>query len=351
MKGGVFPKKMIRFIDLIPGLPEEIALECLTRLHYSTHRVATRVSKRWREIIRSREFYNYRKQNGLTSGVVCLVQQQLPVHFRSDAFKTVGSMSFAVTVFDPASQFWERLDPVPKYPDGLPLFCQVASSRGKLVVIGGWDPESFNPVRDVFVYDFTTRSWRQGKNMPDNRSFFAAGEVDGRVIIAGGHDENKNALSSAWAYDVSNDKWTELTRMSQERDECEGVVIGSEFWVVSGYKTERQGMFEGSAESYEFGSGEWKRAENAWKPNHCPRSCVGVGREGKFFSWADSDPEIRVGTCRVQIGERTFICGSDYQGGPQEYFVAEEGQNGKLRKLDVGEEYKGFVQSGCCVEI
>ncbi|KAJ4705504.1 F-box/kelch-repeat protein [Melia azedarach] len=310
---------MIRFIDLIPGLPEEIALECLTRLHYSTHRVATRVSKRWREIIRSREFYNYRKQNGLTSGVVCLVQQQLPVHFRSDAFKTVGSMSFAVTVFDPASQFWERLDPVPKYPDGLPLFCQVASSRGKLVVIGGWDPESFNPTA--------------GSSSP------------------GGHDENKNALSSAWAYDVSNDKWTELTRMSQERDECEGVVIGSEFWVVSGYKTERQGMFEGSAESYEFGSGEWKRAENAWKPNHCPRSCVGVGREGKFFSWADSDPEIRVGTCRVQIGERTFICGSDYQGGPQEYFVAEEGQNGKLRKLDVGEEYKGFVQSGCCVEI
>ncbi|XWS56137.1 hypothetical protein CRYUN_Cryun09bG0060700 [Craigia yunnanensis] len=39
----------------------------------------------------------------------------------------------------------------------------ITSSEGKLVVMGGWYTTSYNPVRDVFVYDFTTqRSAYQG---------------------------------------------------------------------------------------------------------------------------------------------------------------------------------------------
>lgn len=339
---------MAEFAELVPGLPEEISLECLTRLHYSTHRVATRVSRRWRQLIQSRDFYYQRKQSGKTHKVACLVQS-FPVHSGSGELKPMG-LSYGVTVFDPVSLTWDRLGPVPEYPAGLPLFCQVASSQGKLVVMGGWDPASYSPVSHVFVYDFTTRRWTRGKNMPDNRSFFAAGELNGRVIIAGGHDENKTALSSAWAYDLINDEWTELARMTQERDECEAVVIGSEFWVVSGYKTERQGIFDESAESYQLGTGEWTRAENAWKLSQCPRSNVGVGREGKLFCWAETEAAVQFGTCRVELGGCTLVTGSGYQGGPQEFYVV-EGRNGKFRKFDVPAEYKGLVQSGCCVEI
>ena len=73
--------------------------------------------------------------------------------------------------------------------------------------MGRWDPASYNPVIDVFVYNFMTCRWRRGND------------------IAGGHDENKNVLESAWVYDLRKDEWAELTQMSQERDECEGVVI------------------------------------------------------------------------------------------------------------------------------
>ena len=79
--------------------------------------------------------------------------------------------------------------------------------------MGGWDPASYNPVIDVFVYNFTTRRWRCGND------------------IAGGHDENKNVLKSAWVYDLRKDEWAELTQMSQERDECEEVVIGWWFFL------------------------------------------------------------------------------------------------------------------------
>ena len=338
------------FIELLPGLPEELALECLTRLHYSTHRVAARVCRRWRHLLHSKNFYYHRKQTGHTIKAACLVQS-LPVLPGSDEAKPVGPPAYGVAVFDPVSGNWDRVDPVPEYPDGLPLFCKVTSSEGKLVVMGGWNPVSYEPVKDVFVYEFTTQQWRKGKDMPENRSFFAAGELGGRVFIAGGHDESKNALSSAWVYDVREDEWAELPRMSQGRDECEGVVIGSEFWVVSGYGTESQGDFERSAEVYELGTSQWRRVEEAWNVTQCPKSCVGVGKDGKLFCWAESDSEVRVGACGIEMGGMTFLSGSAFQGGSQGFFLV-KGQNGKLERIiEVPEEFSGFVQSGCFVEI
>jgi hypothetical protein len=230
------------------------------------------------------------------------------------------------------------------------MFCQVIGSEGKLVVMGGWDPISWEPIKDVFVYEFTTRNWTRGKDMPSTRSFFAIGEFEGRIFVAGGHDENKNALSSAWVYDLETDEWTELPRMSEDRDECEGVVIGSEFWVVSGYSTDNQGAFKGSSESFDIGSGQWKRVEDSWTPNQCPRSCVGVDAQMTLKCWSGSDQEVRVGVCGVEAGEETLVIGSAYQGAKQGFFL-KEGQNGKLVKIDVPVEFSGSVQSGCCVEI
>ncbi|KAI3696893.1 hypothetical protein L6452_29498 [Arctium lappa] len=341
--------------ELIPGLPHEIALECLTRLQYGAHAVASHVCRRWRRLLQSPEFYYHRKQNGFTRKVACFVQS-LPIHSESVGSneKPAKNPKYALSVFDPITGIWTRIDPVPKYADGLPLFCQVASSEGKLVVMGGWNPVSWEPLRDVFVYEFTTRRWTQRVDMPSTRSFFAAGACDGKVYIAGGHDENKNALRSAWVYDIGSDEWTELTQMSEERDECEGVFIGSEFWVVSGYDTDSQGRFKDSAEVLETSTGTWRRVESAWGVSRCPRSCVSFGQNGNFTSWDDSEPAVQVGTCGVDLGDRSLVTGSAYQGAPQAVLVVEktnQGQNGKFVKVDVPDEFSGFVQSGCLVEI
>ncbi|KAL2464757.1 F-box/kelch-repeat protein [Forsythia ovata] len=340
------------FAELIPQLPEELALECLTRLHYSAHRVSSLVCRRWCELIRSRDFYYHRKQTGFTRKVACLVQA-IPVH-DSDS-KPVAQPRYGISVFDPVTLCWDWVEPVPKYPDGLPLFCQVASTEGKLIVMGGWNPASWDPVKDVFVYDFTTRKWVQCADMTSTRSFFAMAAVEGKVLIAGGHDESKNALNSAWLFDIKKNEWIELTRMSEERDECEGIIIGSEFWVVSGYDTESQGAFKKSAEVYDLSTGEWRRVKDAWRASQCPRSCVGVmgGKSGNLMCWAESDSGVRVGACGFDLGDRTLVTGSAYQGAPHGFFLVDtkEGQNGKLGKIDVPVDFSGLVQSGCCVEI
>ncbi|KAE8700918.1 RNA binding,RNA binding isoform 1 [Hibiscus syriacus] len=335
--------------ELIPGLPEELGLECLTRFHYSTQRIAALVCRRWQQIIQSRHFYYLRKRTGHTQKAVCLIQLRTG-GFDSDGSKPVGQPRYGITVFDPVGGIWGRVDPVPKYPYGLPLFCQMTSTEGKLVVMGGWDPSSYDPVRDVFIYDFTTQRWRQGKQMPGTRSFFAAGGFEGRVVVAGGHDENKNALNTTWEYDTKRDEWTELTMMSQERDECHGMVIGSEFWVVSGYRTDNQGGFEESAELMDLRTGQWSRVEEVWKASQSPRSCVGVGKDNTLFFWGYRGSRIRVGACAVPLGECTFVSGSAYQGGQQEFFLVDRHEE-KFKSIHVPVQFSGFVQSGCSVDI
>lgn len=330
-------------------MPAEVGVECLTRLPYSAHQVASGVCRKWREVLRSPEFYHHRRRLGYTREVACLVQA-LPEQALPDGSKPRGSPSYAITVFDPVSGSWERLGPVPRFQSGLPLFCQLAGCEGKLIVMGGWDPQSYNPVSDVFVYDFTIREWRVGAPMPSKRSFFAAAAVGGRVYVAGGHDESKNALRSAWAYDPRSDEWAELPLLSQDRDECEGLAVNDgEFWVVSGYATERQGAFEASAEVYVPGAAEWRRIDGAWERSRCPRSCAGVASEGRLVNWAESNSEIRVGACGVAMGELTLLTGSECQAAPQRFYFG--GQDGKFEKIHVPGDFSGFVQSGCCVEI
>ena len=103
--------------------------------------------------------------------------------------------------------------------------------------------------------------------------FFAVGELGGQIIIAGGHDGSKNVLQLAWVYHVRRDEWAKLASMSQERDKCEGVMIGFEFWVVSEYKTKSHGGIEGRT-TQGWISGGAGRVDN----DSSPKSCVGVGK-------------------------------------------------------------------------
>ncbi|KAF7836978.1 F-box/kelch-repeat protein [Senna tora] len=334
---------------MLPGLPHDLGFECLTRLPYSDYPLASRVSRQWCHLLQSDNFYHHRKKSGHTRKLACLIQA-LPQQHLAHPHKPTASPAYAITVFDPISLSWDRIAPVPDYPFGLPLFCQPASYEGKLVVMGGWDPVSYEPVTDVFVYDFRRSEWKKGKNMPSKRSFFAIGAHEGRVYVAGGHDENKNALKTAWVYDLGKEEWRELESMREERDECEGRVVGDELWVVSGYRTERQGQFEGTVEAYGFGSGKWRRMEGMWEAGRSPRLCGGGGKDG---SWGEVEGKVGVGVCVVRLGSVTMATGSEYQGAPHAFYLhqVQEGQNCKFTQISAPPQFSGFVQSGCCLEI
>ncbi|MBA0567092.1 hypothetical protein Golob_011851 [Gossypium lobatum] len=289
--------------DLIPGLPEEIGNECLTRFHYSTHSLAVRVCRRWQELLQSKELYYHRKRTGYTQKAACLIQS-LKCDSDPDGSKPVGPPRYGITAFEP---------------------CGTCS--------------------------YTSSQHRGGDKGSRCRKLDPSLQLVSWMDALCGHDEHKNALRTAWEYDARMDEWKELKPMSEERDECQGVMIGSEFGLMSGYRTYNQGQFEGSAEVMELETGQWVRVEEAWKASQCPRSCVGVGKEKKLFSWAGCDSAIRVGVCSAPLGEWTFVSGSAHQGGPTGFFLVDQ-QTGKFNTIDeISHQFSGFIQSGCCVDI
>lgn len=177
------------------------------------------------------------------------------------------------------------------------MFCQCLAlpSSGKLLLLGGWDPNTLEPVPHVYILDFIggeACKWRRGASMSVPRSFFAcavAGPSNSNVCVAGGHDSQKNALRSAEVYDVETDQWKMLPDMMEERDECQGLAWDGEskFWVVSGYGTEAQGQFRSDAERYDLESGCWSKVEGVWPfPNTSPRGdTTTVSTNDKKHQW------------------------------------------------------------------
>ena len=126
--------------------------------------------------------------------------------------------------------------PSPSWPDSqVPRWVTVVFSVGKLwrqASFDGWvGPSDLQPghrcVR-LRLHDSSLETWQR---QPSKHSFFAIGAFSSQVYIAGRHDENKNMLEPMWVYDLRKDEWAKLTWMSQERDECEGMVIGWWFFL------------------------------------------------------------------------------------------------------------------------
>ena len=199
--------------------------------------------------------------------------------------------SYRLTLFDPDSGSWSELPSLPGMNRGLPLYCGLVGVGSDLVVIGGYDPETWKSLNAVFIYNVVSATWRRGANIPGvRRSFFGCvSDSDRMVLVAGGHDGDKNALRSSLAYDVAKDEWLPLPDMSMERDGCKVVFQHEKFHVIGGYRTKTLGRFERSAEAFDVVSWQWEHIkEDLLETSTCSRTCV-VGDDGKLYMCREGD--------------------------------------------------------------
>ncbi|KAF8400749.1 hypothetical protein HHK36_014049 [Tetracentron sinense] len=354
-------------MDLIPGLPYEIARDCLIRVPYNQFCTVASVCKGWKEEIELPDFHLQRKAKGLTRTVIAMAQAQ--PNRSSGAAKYPATPAYQLTLFEPETWSWLRLPPVNGFPDGLPLFCQFAGVGTKLVVIGGWNPATWEVSNAVFVYDFLSATWQCGAHMPGkSRSFFAcASDADRMVFVAGGHDEEKNALKSAIVYDVAKDEWVPLADMEIERDECKGIFQRGKFHVIGGYRTEQQGRFERSGEAFDVATWKWGQVEeDVLKSGTCPKGCV-AGDEARMYmcdsghvvalleedTWqavAELPDEVRVAPHAVMWQGKLLVIGSARHGGPHMAYVLDTKRHTWTKGV-APEEYTGHVQASCYLEI
>ena len=200
------------------------------------------------------------------------------------------------------------------------------------------------------------------------RTFFAcASDSEGRVFVAGGHDNEKNALRSALAYDVAADRWVQLPDMSAERDECKGVFRRGRFVAVGGYRTDMQGRFERSAEAFDVATWSWGEVkEDFLDSSTCPRTFVDGGDDKRVYLCCGDDlmalrgdtwqkmatvpREIRnVAYVGTLDGTLVLIGSSGY--GEVHVAFAFHVKSCNWKKLDSPEGFKGHVQTGCVLKI
>ncbi|CAM0946202.1 unnamed protein product [Alopecurus aequalis] len=370
--------------DLIPGLPEDVARECLLRVGFRQLPAARHTSRQWKAEVESPLYSRLRRANGMSRPLLALAQALPPLAASGPARKYAASAalsnSYRLVLHDPADGGWATLPPLPG-GRGLPLFCQLAAvscgGRKKLVVLGGWDPETWTPTDTVHVYDFLEGAWRRGAPMPGpRRSFFACAAVGGRVFVAGGHDEEKNALRSAAAYDADANAWAALPDMALQRDEARGVCVGGRFVVVGGYPTEAQGRFTGTGEAFDTSAWAWDPVQDRMvEEGACPMTCCAAPsaartmymlRDGHLAArdsgnaWrlvARLPEDGRAATALVAIGDgRVVVLGAGSHGGEQAIYVLSEenetnGAAPSWARTLAPPEFAGHVQAACCVEV
>ncbi|KAJ8448554.1 hypothetical protein Cgig2_012198 [Carnegiea gigantea] len=193
-------------------------------------------------IFKSKDFYCHRRR------LTCFYAYLVQTRFKPAMPKPTGPSDLGLSIFELETGSWDRVDSI--------------------------------------------SGWKKGKDMPSKQSFLAIGGLNGRVYVAGRHDPDQNGFNSAWEYDPVKDEWTELTQMSEPRDEYQGLVIGSKFWIISVHDTESQGDFKTNVEFYDVDLAKWTRVEDAWVLGRSPWCCAAVGRNRELVSWSELNSEV-----------------------------------------------------------
>ena len=360
--------------SLIPGLIDDLGRACLIRVPFQDFPTISAVCRAWSAEIRLSEFRRLRNAAGVTRPVLVLAQARPhdPNQSPGDGIKQNPSRPiYWLTVFDPVTSCRSSLPSIPGMPEGMPMFCGLLGCGSDLLVIGGWDPSTWLASKAVYIYNFLSGTWRRGSDMPGpRRSFFgyASSDHDRAVLVAGGHDEDKNALRSVIMYDVAEDKWVPLPDMARERDECRVIFRCGRFHVISGYPTATQGQFERTAEAFDHATCQWGWViDDFLEPSAIPGSCM-AGPGGRMFAFTghrSDDVAVKEGdkwhvVAKVPAdvacsqwgtiyGAKMMVIGSSKFGADQNGYVLDLG-NYKWNRIDMHRQ-SGHVQCGCVMEI
>ncbi|XP_078430920.1 galactose oxidase/kelch repeat superfamily protein [Wolffia australiana] len=295
---------------LIDRLPNAVALQCLARVPLCFHPHLKLVCRAWRDALCSPELFRARSESGATEDFICVL-----------AFEPENLFQ----LYDPLRDTWLTLPAVPTRVRHLARF-GVASSRGKLFVLGGGsdhvdpstgDHDTTFASDEVWSFDPFSRRWAPQAPMLVPRAMFACCTIDGQIVVAGGFTNCRKAISKAEIYDVDKDTWQALPDLCQTRSSaCSGVVLEGKMHVLHKGVSSVQILDEGRG---------WHVADYGWLQG--PMAVVGgelyvlshgavarqrrSGDDGAVVAVVATAGELqsRIGYGMVGVGEELFILG------------------------------------------
>ena len=132
-------------------------------------------------------------------------------------------------VYDPASDAWKRLAPMPTKRDHL----AVGVAEGKLYAIGGRLGSYTRNVGENEAYDPKTDQWKERRPLPTPRSGIAAAVLSGRIHVFGG-ESGEGTFADNEAYDPARNTWERHAPMPTARHGLGAATWGGKVYVLSG---------------------------------------------------------------------------------------------------------------------
>ncbi|CAL9047716.1 F-box protein AFR-like [Musa acuminata AAA Group] len=234
---------------LIPGLPDEVAEQCLLHLPFPYQSLARSVSSSWNRALSSSSF--------IRSKAKAAAALSLPYLF-AFAFDR-STLRLQWQALDCRTSRWFVLPPMPLPAGGdgplcPPAFaCAAIPGRGELYVLGGMRADTQSPLQTLLAYRAGTNSWSAAAPMPTPRCFFAAGAIGGRIFAAGGDD---GGISAVECYDPAADRWAPAAGMRRGMARYDAAVVGRRMYVTEGWtwpfdSSPRGGVYDADRDAWE----------------------------------------------------------------------------------------------------
>ncbi|MBA0627887.1 hypothetical protein Godav_022686 [Gossypium davidsonii] len=211
---------------LIPGLPDDVALNCLLRLPVECHTACKAVCKRWHFLLGNKErFFTSRKELGFKD----------PWLFVLAFHKCTGEIEWQV--LDLTNFSWHSIPTMPCKDNICPhgIGCVSFPSEGALFVCGGMMASDVDsPLDLVFKYEIQKNNWTVMKKMNTARSFFASGVINGMIYVAGGNSADLFELDSAEVMDPAIGNWHPVASMGTNMASYDSAVFNGKLLVTEG---------------------------------------------------------------------------------------------------------------------
>lgn len=175
-------------------------------------------------------------------------------------------------VYDPATDAWTELDPM---PPGTERGGGGVGVIGDAVhIVGGLRGAA---VADVSAYDVTTGAWTTLPNLPAPRDHAAAGVVGDTLILAGGRDRSIQSHSpSTWTWTPGDAAWTQAADMPTSRGGVATASLDGKLYVFGGEGADNATGVFAEVEAYNLADNRWE----ALPPMQTPRHGTGAAALG-----------------------------------------------------------------------
>ena len=192
-----------------------------------------------------------------------------------NGFHTDLDIENTVEKFNPVTNTWTYLAPMPLQPDGKPYAVThngIALVDDQVWIIGGRVGDHPGPVTNkVWIYDISQNSWNPGPALPNPAAAGGVGRLGRKLHYVGGLDAQAFCdINSHFVYDLDNPEagWQDLTSFSplpDARNHFATTVLNGKLYVIGGQHGHdgcEMGVDVDLVDVYDPTTNLWTRAAN-----------------------------------------------------------------------------------------